>query len=192
MEAEQLQSALESLLFVQGEPIGIGRLALVLEVSEEEVTQALKHMTKEYAQPKRGLSLIRKQDLVQLVTRSENAVYMEKFAKSSAQESLSKAALEVLSVIAYRGPIARSEIEAIRGVNCSVTIRNLLMRELIERKGNPDDARGYIYDISFRFLRELGLKEVSELPEYEALSRDERLEMVLAPESKKDNSEIQQ
>ena len=91
------------------------------------------------------------------------------------QESLSKAALEVLAVIAYRGPIARAEIEAVRGVNCSVTVRNLLMRGLIDRYENADDSRGYLYSVSFPFLRELGLSSVAELPDYETLTHDERL-----------------
>jgi segregation and condensation protein B len=95
------------------------------------------------------------------------------------QESLSKAALEVLAVIAYRGPIARAEIEAIRGVNCSVTLRNLLMRALIERKENETDARGYLYSISFQFLKSLGLQSITELPEYTSLMHDERVLVVL-------------
>lgn len=179
MSLQEIISSIESILFMSGEPLSVVRLAQVLEVSEEEIMRGLEGLVKEYESSLRGLSLVRKDDHVQLVTKSANAAHIENFAKSAMQESLSKPALEVLSVIAYRGPIARSEIEAIRGVNCNVTLRNLLMRELIERRENADDARGYLYSISFQFLKELGLQSVSELPDYESLTRDERLLSVL-------------
>lgn len=175
MHLYQTLSALESLLFIQGEPLSVDRLVLVLEISEEEVMRGLEGLVKKYNTPESGLSLVRKDDMVQLVTRSENAEYVERFTKSTLQESLSKATLEVLAVIAYRGPIARAEIEAIRGVNCSITLRNLLMRSLIERKENEMDARGYLYSISFQFLKSLGLRSVMDLPEYESLMHDERV-----------------
>jgi segregation and condensation protein B len=184
MNAHEIISAVESILFVQGEPLSVGRLARVLEISEEKVLQGIADLIERYESNESGLSLVRIEDQVQLVTRSENASYIEKFAKSAMQESLSKAALEVLSVIAYRGPIARSEIESIRGVSCNVTLRSLLMRELIERTENEDDARGYLYAISFQFLKELGLQSIAELPEYEALMHDERvLSMIEAKQS---------
>lgn len=179
MNTREVMSAIESILFVHGEPLALARLVQVLEISEEEALHGLESLVEKYEALENGLSLVRLDDHVQLATKSLNAPYIEKFAKSAMQESLSKAALEVLSVIAYRGPIARSEIEAIRGVNCSVTLRNLLIRELIERKENEDDARGYLYSISFHFLKELGLQSASELPDYETLIHDERLLSVL-------------
>ncbi|MDD5083566.1 MAG: SMC-Scp complex subunit ScpB [Candidatus Moranbacteria bacterium] len=181
MSTHETMSAIESILFSYGEPLSVARIGQALELSEEAVLQGLSDLVERYEQLESGLSLVRIEDRVQLVTKGDNAVYIEKFTKSAMQESLSKAALEVLAVIAYRGPIARSEIEAIRGVNCSVTLRSLLLRELIERKENEDDARGYLYTISFQFLKELGLQSVSELPEYEALMHDERV--LLAIES---------
>lgn len=186
METQKLTSAIESILFLNGEPIAVLRLAQSLEVSEEAIERGLEQLVKKYEAVESGLSLVRKGDQVQMVTKSDNTSFVEKFAKSAMQESLSKPALEVLAVIAYRGPIARAEIEAIRGVNCSVTLRNLLMRELIERKENENDARGYLYSVSFQFLREIGLQSISDLPEYESLSRDERLTAVL------ENQNIQQ
>jgi segregation and condensation protein B len=179
VDKEKLESVIESLLFVSGEPLAVSRLAQVSGTSEEEVSDALSGLAEAYAASCRGLMLVRRDGEVQLATKAENASYLESMVKGALQESLSKAALEVLSVIAYRGPIARAEIEAIRGVNCSMTLRNLLMRELIERQGNPNDSRGYLYVVSVRFLRELGLGGASELPDYEALRRDDRVEAVL-------------
>ena len=93
-----------------------------------------------------------------------------------------KAQLEVLAIISYRGPISRTEIEAIRGVNCSYTLRALLLRELIERDGNPENLRGYVYTLSNQFLLSLGVSSPVELPDFEQLSQDKRLTEVIAAE----------
>lgn len=184
MNITKIAAILESILFVSGEPVSIERLSSVLEMSREEVERGLEILVKKYRSSESGLSLVLNGDEVQLATSAENSAYVDAFYKSAIQESLSKAALEVLSIIAYRGPIARTEIEAIRGVNCSVILRNLLMRELIDRKGNPDDARGYVYTVSFPFLKELGLEKISDLPDYEILLQDERVRMILDNQSK--------
>ena len=183
MQVKDIASAVESIAFASGDPVSIMRLKQVLSISEEAVLDGIDVLVKRYEAPESGLSLICKDENVQLVTKSSAAAYLESFAKSTLQESLSKAALEVLSVIAYRGPISRAEIEAIRGVNCSVTMRNLLMRELIERKENNNDARGYLYAVSFQFLRELGLTTIEELPDYAKLLYDERILAALNTEN---------
>jgi segregation and condensation protein B len=132
-----------------------------------------------------GLMIVVKDERVMLATKAEHAPFIEALTKSTLQEHLSKAALEVLSIIAYRSPITRSEIEAIRGVNCSFTVRNLLLRDLIERKDNPQDAREYVYFPTFRFLQSLGIESTEALPEYQTLSQDERLKMIAEEKSEK-------
>jgi segregation and condensation protein B len=102
--------------------------------------------------------------------------------KNELQDSLSNAAAEVVSIVAYKGPISRIEIEAIRGVNCSYTLRSLLLRGLIERNDNPGDGRGYIYSISFDFLKKLGISDVKKLPDYDILSADERMGSIITKE----------
>lgn len=184
MASTQLTSALESLLFISGEPLSFARLAKTLETSEEEVTSHLQALSEKYANDAQGgLMIILKDHKAVLATKPENAPFVEALTKSSLQENLSKAALEVLAIVAYRAPITRAEIEAIRGVNCSFTVRNLLLRDLIERRGNPEDARGYVYFPTFRFLQSLGVKDTQSLPDYEALSQDERLKMILEEEA---------
>jgi segregation and condensation protein B len=176
-------SAFESLLFVSGEPLSFTRLGKTLSLSEKEVSELVEKLAQKYQEDaERGLMLIRDNRTVLLATKPTNASFVEALTKSALQETMSKAALEVLSIIAYRAPIARADIDAIRGVNCSFTLRNLLLRDLISREGNPSDSRGYLYRPTLRFLQVLGVEKVSELPDYETLSQDERLRMILEQE----------
>jgi len=179
MAQAHLASALESLLFISGEPLSFARIAKTIGITEKETAEHIQVLAEKYASDgERGLMIIIKDRRAALATKPENAQAVEALTKSSLQEHLSKAALEVLSIVAYRAPITRAEIESIRGVNCSFTLRNLLLRDLIERQGNPDDSRGYIYLPTFRFLQSLGIRSTEGLPDYEALSEDERLKMV--------------
>ncbi len=175
MDTKKIASIIESLLFVSGDPIAIARLSDILEISEAEVGKAVDVLEASYREENRGLTLIGKDGSLLLATRPDHAPFVERFVKSEREGTLSKPALETLSIICYRGPIGRADIEAIRGVNSSVILRNLLLRGLIDRRGNPDDARGYLYSTSFALLEALGISSASELPEYEALSKDGRL-----------------
>ncbi len=179
MNEEKIMSVLESVLFVSGEPIKLARLAKVLTMEQAEIEKGLQALQEKYANPQSGLSLIRKGDEVQLVSSAENAQFVEQLMKSELQDSLSPAALEVVSIIAYRGPISKPEIETIRGVNCNYTLRNLLLRGLIERSDNPRDSRGYVYGISFEFLKKMGIDDVKKLPNYATLSVDARIGSVV-------------
>jgi segregation and condensation protein B len=179
MEQQKLKSEIESILFISGEPVKMARIVKVTEVAVEEVEAAVNALQEEYATAGRGMIIIRKEDEVQLATNPDNADLVNRLVKSEIQENLSKAALEVISIIAYRGPITRVEIEAIRGVNCSFTVRALLMRGLLERIDNPKDNRGYLYKISFEFLKKLGLDSINKLPDYETLSKDERIDSII-------------
>ena len=184
MITDTLLSALDALLFVSGEPISYSRLAKVLECTEEEVVAAVTVLAERHRENSAsGLMIIRDAKSVELATKPENAACVETLTKSTLQENLSKAALEVLSIIAYRAPVSRAEIDAIRGVNCSFTLRNLLLRDLISKEGNPSESRGYLYRPTLKFLQVLGVEEVTALPDYETLSQDERLRMILEGET---------
>lgn len=171
-----MQSIIESLLFVSGSPIGVKKIAKIVGKSVDEVKQAIDMLDKDYKENNRGFRVVKKEDEAELVSAPEYKDYINKLVKSDLEEDLSRAALEVLAVIAYRGPIARSLIEEIRGVNCSFTLRNLLMRGLIERVENPSDSRSYLYKISFDFLKHLGLGNIEELPDYKELMKDSRMD----------------
>ena len=179
MEQEKLKSAIESILFISGEPVSISKIAKITENSVEEIEQIVVALQAEYSTAERGIVLIRKEQDVQMATAPNNAAIIDQLVKSEIQENLSRAGLEVLSIIAYRGPITRVEVEAIRGVNCSFTVRSLMMRGLLERIENPKDNRGYLYKISFDFLKKLGIDSIEKLPDYETLSKDDRIDSVI-------------
>jgi segregation and condensation protein B len=172
-------SELETLLFAVGDPFSIDRLAKALDTDKETVNVALEALSARYDSPESGLILIRLGEKVQLGSKPSNAKAIERLRETELQDGLSRAALETLAVIAYRSPVTRADIDIIRGVNSNFTLRYLLIRGLIEREGNPLDARGYIYRPTFDFLKTLGVGKITELPEYELLSQDERLTRLL-------------
>lgn len=186
---KQLIGALEAVLFVSGEPLSFARIEKTLDITATELSELLAVLQEKLAHDESaGLQVIMHNKSVSLATKSLHAGLIEQLTKAALQENLSRAALEVLSIIAYRAPIARVEIEAIRGVNCSFTLRNLLLRDLIERTGNPNDSRGYLYQPTFKFLQSLGLSSISELPDFETLRNDDRLKQMLATEKEEEEA----
>lgn len=179
MEKEKIKSIIESILFVRGDEISCAQLAKIIEVEKKEIIDSVEELVKGYKEEKRGFGMVKNGDNVQLVTNPENAPFVEKTIKRNLQESMSRTALEVLAIVAYRGPISRADIEAIRGVNSSFTLRNLLMRGLIVKSTNENDQRGYLYSISTEFIKKMGMEKIDELPEYEKLSKDERVESII-------------
>jgi segregation and condensation protein B len=157
---------LESLLFVADEPISTSRLAGVIELPLEEVEAALQEIENDYASC--GFRLQRNKELVQIVSAPETAVYVERFLGLDLSARLSTAALEALGIVAYRQPVTRARIEAIRGVSCDGVIRTLLSHGLIEEVGRLDQAgRPILYGTTFEFLRYFGLTALEELPPLE-------------------------
>ncbi len=160
-----LDAQIEAILFWKGESVSRKKLALLLDTSEENIDQALTDLEGKLAG--RGLQLVLKEDEVMLGTRAELGTLIEKLAKEELVRDLGKAGLETLSIILYRGPIARRDIDYIRGVNSNFILRNLLVRGLVEKVTNPEDQRGYLYKPTFELLSYLGLSKISDLPEYE-------------------------
>ena len=148
MELEILKSIIESLLLVSGDPVAINKLVKITGAKKPEVENALMMLRGEYSAGKKGFAIMQREDEAQITTNPDNASFVGQLIKNESQEGLSRAALEVLSIVAYRGPISRAEIEAVRGVNCSFVLRNILMRGLLLRMENPEMSRGYLYKIS--------------------------------------------
>jgi segregation and condensation protein B len=163
--ALDLPALIEALLFVAPAPIPLARLAQVLEAGEEAVQSALEVLAERYAGERRGLRIIRRADRVHLTTAPEAAVYIEKFLGLDLSTKLSGAALETLAVIAYRQPLTRGDIEAIRGVNCDGVLKTLLARALVEPVGRLEQpGRPYLYGTTLQFLQYFGLEGLDRLP----------------------------
>src|SRR3989339_1732984 len=173
MDTQKLKSVIESLLFASGEPMKAQKLAKICGIPKNEVETSLQELEKDY-QGNRGLRILSKEDSYQLASNPENAQFVNQLVSGELNAELSKSSIETLSIVAYRGPITRIQIEAIRGVNSSYVLRSLLMRGLVERK-ETSDIRGYIYEISFDFLKHLGIQKSSELPDWEAHSKNEKV-----------------
>jgi len=160
-----LKSIIETILFVRAEPTDIKTLVKHTKHSEEEVRAVLAELIREYS--KRGFVLLEKDGSWQLASNPANGIYIEELARSEFTQELSQSSLETLAIIAYKCPISRIEVDYLRGVNSSFTVRNLLMRGLIERVENPKDARSYLYQATFDFLKHFGLTSMQELPQFE-------------------------
>jgi segregation and condensation protein B len=159
----ELKAVIESILFVAEEPLDMGLLARSLGVKPDMVTEAVDALNEECRQ--RGVRLQRTGDAVQMVTAPEVAPYVERFLGLDEDRSLSQAALETLAIIAYRQPITRTAIEAIRGVNCERAIASLKARGLIAEVGRAHaQGRPYLFGSTFRFLEYFGLEKPDDLP----------------------------
>ena len=180
---------IESVLFMYGRSITFEKLGELLDLSDDEVFDAITDLQKEYENREIcGLCIIIKDETVQMVTHKESAQIIEKITKKELEGPLTPVAMEVLSIIAYRGPISKVDIEAIRGVNCSFSVRNLLRRGLIERIHADKTKRVQQYQTTLDFLRLLGVESVEELPEFEELSTDKRIDAILYNENEIDLS----
>jgi segregation and condensation protein B len=163
MDISQLTRLVESLLFVANGPVPLARLRQTLDVEAESLAQALAALDEAYQE--RGLRLQRKDDEVQLVTAPEAGPYIERFLGIQLSGKLSTAALEALAIIAYRQPVTRAQIEAIRGVNCEGVLGTLLWRGLIAEVGRLEAAgRPILYGTTFQFLEYFGLQGLGQMP----------------------------
>lgn len=160
-------AVLEAILFVFGEPMPVKELAKRLKVPVSECEELLVNYRQELEKAERGLTLIQNSDTVQLTTKVELRNFIEDFIKEEFRENLTPAALETISLVAYLGPLNRSSIDQIRGVNSSFILRNLLLRGLVDRSLDPKHGHAFLYRVSNQFLGHLGLNEPKQLPEFE-------------------------
>jgi segregation and condensation protein B len=175
-----ITSQLESLLLVAVKPLTIRRLAEITKAAEAEVEAGLTELKQRYNIETSGLQILQHSQTVQFVSSPLNSKMVTEFLKEEQAGELTQPALEALTIIAYRGPISKIQLDTIRGVNCSLILRNLMIKGLVEAKSAKDKWQTS-YQVSGDFVRFLGLTEITQLPDYETLHVDERLEQILNP-----------
>jgi segregation and condensation protein B len=174
----EIKSKIESLLFVSAKPVSVKMLSKLSGDKFKEVKNACEALMKEFKEKDGGLQIIKNGENYQMVSSSKNADLIQKFVKNETKGELSRPSLETLTIITYRSPVSKTDLDRIRGVNCSLILRNLLIRGLIEAKNDKVKNETY-YSPSFDFIKYLGINDVKELPDYDKLSKHDDLERML-------------
>lgn len=171
-----MKSALETMMFMWGEPLEVKDAAEVLEADRNTVRELMKELQTEYEQEGRGIRIREVDDAFGFVTLAENDMFLKKLCTPVRVRRLSQAALEVLAIIAYRQPVTRSEIDSIRGIKSERVIDGLIDKGLVEISGRSEGVgRPLIYTTTKEFLKKFGfssLKDLPEVPEYEEMRRE--------------------
>ena len=165
-----LRSQIESLLFISAKPMSVKQLAGLIKKKEEEIRKACEELVAGYKEGEQGIQIIKNASKYQMVSSPDNARLVQEFIKDETTGELTRPSLETLTIIAYRGPVSKTELNQIRGVNCSLILRNLLLRGLVEAKVDKKKEETY-YTLTFDFLRYLGINSAEELPNYAKLSQ---------------------
>ncbi len=165
-QIDHIKGVIESLLFVNEKSVPLEQITKVLEtVESKEVKKIIHLLMDEYAQMKRGMTIVEIAGGYQMLSNALYASYIRSFYKTKHKEKLSKPSLETAAIIAYKQPVTRGDIELIRGVNSDGVVANLLKKELIKIVGRRDIAgRPYVYGTTRQFLEYFGLKSLSNLP----------------------------
>ena len=161
----ELKNTIEAILFYQAEPLPVGRLAELLKKEESDIAAAIDQLEESLSGT--GLRLLRNGNSVTLGTAPEAGTLIEEMTKEELSKDLSKASLESLAIVLYKGPVTRAEIDYIRGVNSTFILRNLLIRGLIEKVDNPKDQRSFLYAPTFLLLEHMGITKTEDLPDHE-------------------------
>ncbi|WP_297521288.1 SMC-Scp complex subunit ScpB [uncultured Clostridium sp.] len=171
----KIYSIIESLLFVTGEPLSVNDISKIIKCNFSETLSYLKEMTIIFeTTEERGLKIISVNGKYQLVTKNENSAFIQKLLKKNTRQSLSQASLESLSIIAYKQPITRIEIDEIRGVKSDSAIQRLVEKNLVEETGRKEVVgKPILYGTTDEFLRHFALTDIEELPSLELYAEAE-------------------
>jgi len=174
MEWTKAKAIIESVLFAMGETVEISKLAELIEEDVRTTKKILAEMAENYAAEDRGIELAQFETSVQLCTKAEYYEYLIKLAKTPRKMTLSDAVLETLSIVAYKQPVTRLEIEKVRGVSCDFAVNKLLEYDLIMELGRLDaPGRPILFGTTEQFLRCFGVKSLEELPEMSTVQLEE-------------------
>ena len=174
MDRARAEAVIEAVLFTMGESVEVSRLADVIEEDIKTTNEILDQMAGRYSEEERGIVLTRLDDAVQLCTKADMYEYLIKIAKTPKKMVLTDTVLETLSIVAYKQPVTRVEIERIRGVSCDHAINKLLEYDLITELGRLDaPGRPLLFGTTEQFLRSFGVKSLEELPELNPVQLEE-------------------
>ncbi|MBD5550325.1 MAG: SMC-Scp complex subunit ScpB [Lachnospiraceae bacterium] len=174
MDREKAKAVIEAILFTMGDSVEIARLADVIEYDKKETKELLAEMKQTYQAQDRGIELIELEDAVQLCTKNEMYEYLIKIAKTPRKYTLSDTMLETLSIIAYKQPVTKLDIERIRGVSCDFAVNRLVEYNLVQELGRLDaPGRPILFGTTEQFLRSFGVKSLSDLPELNPVQVEE-------------------
>ena len=166
--AKAIKSAFEAMMFTWGEPLDARTAADVLNISEKDAIKYFEELKEEYEQEGRGIRLRRINKKFQFVTADSEAPYIERLCTPVKKRKLSQSALEVLAIVAYKQPVTRGEIEAVRGIKCERVLEGLARKELSEEKGRSNGiGRPILYGTTDTFLKYFGFSTLKELPDIE-------------------------
>ena len=165
---KSIKSALESMMFTWGEPLPAKQAADVLDISKDEAVEHFRALADEYEQEGRGIVIREVNGAFQFVTREENADYVRRLCTPIKSKKLTQSALEVLAIIAYKQPVTKGEMEAIRGIKCDRVVEGLASKGLIQEVGRSNAiGRPILYGTTDTFLKNFGFTSLKELPEIE-------------------------
>jgi segregation and condensation protein B len=181
-------SILESLLLAAGKSLVYKEIKKLLECNDDELKKLLSKLEEKYNTEDSGIHILLNNQKVQFVSNPDNIAVLKEYFNDELSGELSKPSLETLTIIAYRQPISKEELEQIRGVNCSMIIRNLLIRGLIE-ESTDKDSLSTNYSVTMDFLKYTGINSVEELPDFEKLNSDENLAKLLNDNSEESKEE---
>lgn len=179
---DTLHQQLEALLFVAGKPLSFKKLAQLIDQADVTVVEAaVEALRRRYDERGGGLRIVVTDGEAQMVTSGETEPVVKQLVKDELTGELTKPSVETLTIIAYRGPISKLELERIRGINCSLILRNLMLRGLVEAEDDAQKHETY-YRVTPDFLRHLNFTSVNDLPRYEELRANADINAFLAGE----------
>jgi segregation and condensation protein B len=169
----KLRDKIETILFIEAISISISEIAKKLKITESECLKILKELKNKYQKEQSIFDIIVINDSAQLVVKKELTFFVKDyFRQSGDSNSFSPAMLEVLSIIVYKNPVRKAEIEKIRGVNCSLILRKLLIIGLINQKKSDSNRESFVYTPSLKLFRKMGISRLEDLPDYDRLSKE--------------------
>ncbi len=174
MEDKMYKSIIESILFTMGNSIEIEKIAAAIELDKKKTKELLDELAQEYEAENRGMRIIELEDAYQMCTNQNSYEYLIKIAKQPKKHVLTEVLLETLSIIAYKQPVTKAEIEKIRGVSCEHAVSKLVEYNLVAELGRLDaPGRPMLFGTTEDFLRSFGIHSIEELPEMSPVQIEE-------------------